>query len=142
MECTQNRPEESAVDRAAQSGTRRFQGAFSAEPVQVGHARRALADVLDGCPAAADATLIASEFATNSIVHSASGRGGKFILRAEVHPAYVRIEVEDAGGSWDPAPHNDGRPHGLDVIEAITGPGNWGIHGDAAGRVAWARIKT
>jgi anti-sigma regulatory factor (Ser/Thr protein kinase) len=128
------------VNSAAEAGARRFQDTYSAEPAQVGHARRALASLLDGCPAAADATLIASEFAANSVLHSASGHGGKFTLRAEVHPAYIRIEVEDAGGPWNPATHGDGRPHGLDLVEAIAGPGNWGIQGETTGRVAWARI--
>jgi len=35
----------------------------------------------------------------------------------------------------------DGRPHGLDIVQAIAGDGNWGIDGGAAlGRVAWARL--
>jgi anti-sigma regulatory factor (Ser/Thr protein kinase) len=118
----------------------RFRGTYSAEPRQVSRARRALAQALEGHPAADEATLIASEFATNAVLHSASGNGGKFILRAEIHPGYVRIEVEDDGGPWNRTPHHDDRPHGFDVAEAITGPGNWGIDGDATGRVAWATI--
>jgi anti-sigma regulatory factor (Ser/Thr protein kinase) len=97
---------------------------------------------LGGHPSTDDAALIASEFATNAVLHSASGDGGKFTIRAEVYPGYVRVEVEDAGGPWKPTRHEDGRPHGLDVAEAVTGPGNWGIYGDATGRVAWATIGT
>jgi anti-sigma regulatory factor (Ser/Thr protein kinase) len=122
------------------STPQRFQGTYSAEPSQVQHARRALARSLSGHPSADDAALIASEFATNAVLHSASGDGGWFTLRAEIYPGYVRVEVEDAGGPWNPARHDDGRPHGLDVTEAVTGPGNWGIDGDATGRVAWATI--
>lgn len=121
---------------------RRFQGAYSAEPAQVGCARRALRQSLDDHPAADDATLIATEFATNAVLHSASRNGGKFILRAEIHPGYVRVEVEDAGGPWNPTRHSDGRPHGLDLIEALTGPESWGIDGDDACRVAWAKVGT
>ena len=76
------------------------------------------------------------------MLHSASGDGGKFTLCVEIHPGYVWIGVEDAGGPWNRARHGDGRPHGLDVVEAITGPGNWGVDGDTAGRIAWARIVT
>ena len=94
-----------------------------------------------GCPAASDAVLIASELAANAVT-SASGNGGEFTLRAEVRERYVWVEVEDAGGSWTLIPHDDGRPHGLDVIEAIAGPGNWGVDGDASGRIVWAMIKT
>jgi anti-sigma regulatory factor (Ser/Thr protein kinase) len=123
-------------------GTRRFEGTYNAEPTQVGRARRALADLLDGCPAADAATLIASELATNAVLHSASGHGGRFTLRAEIHPSCVRIEVEDAGGPWNQPRHGDGRPHGFDVIEAFAGHRNWGITGDTTGRTAWARIQT
>jgi Histidine kinase-like ATPase domain len=117
-----------------------FQRTYSAEPNQVGWARRALTRVLGDHPFIDDATLIASEFATNAVLHSASRNGGKFTLRLEIHPGYVRIEVEDAGGPWNPVKYTDGRPHGFDVIEAIVGTGNWGIDGDAAGRVAWAAL--
>lgn len=126
----------------ATAAARRWQGTYSAEPAQVGPARRALARAIDGHPSADDAALIASEFATNAVLHSASGHGGKFTLRAEVHAAYVWVEVEDAGGPWNLTLHGDGRPHGFDVVEAITGPGNWGVEGDTAGWVAWGRIVT
>src|ERR1700733_1528155 len=119
---------------------RSFQRSYSAEPAQVGWARRALTQALGDHPFIDDATLIASEFATNAVLHSASRDGGKFTLRAEIHPGYVRIEVEDAGGPWNPTQHSDGRPHGFDVIEAIVGTGNWGIVGDATRRVAWAAL--
>jgi anti-sigma regulatory factor (Ser/Thr protein kinase) len=121
---------------------RRFQGTFVAEPAQVGHARRALAQALDGHPCTDDAALIASEFATNAVLHSASGDGGKFTLCVEIHPGYVWIGVGDGGGPWNRARHGDGRPHGLDVVEAITGPDGWGVDGDTDGRIAWARIVT
>jgi anti-sigma regulatory factor (Ser/Thr protein kinase) len=120
----------------------RFQGTYSADPAQVGHARRALVQALDGHPAADDAALIASEFATNAVLHSASGHGGKFTLCVQIHDAYVWIGVGDGGGPWNQLQRGDGRPHGFDVVEAITGPGNWGVDGDIAGRIAWARIET
>jgi len=129
-------------DTAAPPGTRRFQGTYPAEPAQVSHARRALTQALHGHPAADDATLVASELATNAILHSASGNGGKFTLRAEIRHGHIRIEVEDAGGPWRRGRHADGRAHGLDVTEILTGPGNWGITGDDTGRTAWALIPT
>ena len=84
--------------------------------------------------------MIASEFATNAVLHSASGCGGAFTLRAEVGRDCLRIEVEDGGGPWRDGPRDDGRPHGFDVVAAIAGAGNWGVDGDARGRVAWARL--
>ncbi len=73
-------------------------------------------------------------------MHSASRDGGAFTLRVEVCEDRLRIEVEDAGGPWRVGSGDDGRPHGFDVVDAIAGPGNWGINGDASGRIAWARL--
>ena len=125
---------------AAAAGIRRHTGTYPAEPGQVRHARAALAGWLGDDPAADDAILIASEFATNSVQHSASRDGGAFTLRAEFGLEGLRIEVSDAGGPWRDGPRDEGRPHGFDVVIAITGAGNWGIDGDARGRVAWARL--
>jgi hypothetical protein len=48
--------------------------------------------------------------------------------------------VEDAGGPWRDGLRDDSRPHGFDVVTAITGPGNWGVDGDARGRIVWATL--
>jgi serine/threonine-protein kinase RsbW len=125
---------------AAAADTRRHTATYPAEPGQVGHARAALAGWLEGSPGADDAILIASEFAANSVLQSASREGGAFTLRAEFGPDGLRIEVSDAGGPWRDRPRDDDRPHGLDLVAAIAGPGNWGIDGDARGRTAWARL--
>jgi anti-sigma regulatory factor (Ser/Thr protein kinase) len=123
---------------AAAAGIRRHTGTYPAESVQVRVARAALAGWLEGWRRVDEAVLIASEFATNAVLHSASRHGGSFTLRAEVGQDRVRIEVEDAGGPWRDGPNDDGRPHGFDVVAALAGAGNWGIDGDAGGRVAWA----
>jgi len=125
---------------AAAAGTRRYTGTFPAEAAQVRQARAALAALLRDWPLADEAILVASELAANSVRHSSSRDGGEFTLRAEVHPDHLRIEVEDSGGPWHAGPRDDGRPHGFDVVEAIAGPRNWGVDGDARGRVAWARL--
>ena len=124
---------------AAAAGTRRHTGTYPAEPRQVGLARAALAGRLGGGPQD-EAILVASEFATNAVVHSASRHGGAFTLRAEVRQECLRIEVEDGGGPWRDGPRDDGRLHGFDIVAAIAGAGNWGIGGDDRGRVAWARL--
>ena len=98
---------------AAAADTRRHTGTYPAEPRQVGLARAALAGWLGGCPQAGEAILIASEFATNSVLHSSSRRGGAFTLRAEVSRDRLRIEVEDGGGPWRDGPRDDGGRTGL-----------------------------
>jgi len=125
---------------AAAEGTRRHTGTYPAQPAQVRHARAALAGWLEDYPRADEAVLIASELAANSVLHSASRDDGTFTLRAEFDQARLRIEVEDAGGPWRDGPRDDDRPHGFDVVTAIAGPGNWGIAGNARGRVAWATL--
>ena len=117
----------------------RHTAAYPGRTDQLYRVRRAVAGHLAGCAAAADAVLVASELAANAILHSRS-RAGHFTVRTELHPDHVRIEAEDFGGPWRRrAP--DGRPHGLDVIEALTGPDGWGTETTAVGgRIVWARF--
>jgi anti-sigma regulatory factor (Ser/Thr protein kinase) len=100
--------------------------------------RRAVASHLTGCAAANDAVLVASELAANAILHSRS-RAGHFIIRTELHPEHVRIEAEDSGGPWRRR-QPDGRLHGLDVVEALTGPDGWGTKTTTGGRIVWAHL--
>jgi anti-sigma regulatory factor (Ser/Thr protein kinase) len=122
----------------AAAAATRYQRTFPGRPDQVRRVRHEVACYLAGCPAADDAILIASELAANAVVHSAS-RGQFFTVRCQAGPGQVRIEVEDLGGPWHPRPSAD-RPHGLDIIAALTGTGDSGIDGDHAGRTAWARL--
>ena len=106
---------------------------------QVHRVRQAVARYLAGCPAADEAVLIVSELAANAIVHSGS-RGAFFTVRAELHADYVWVEAEDRGGPWHCRP-SDGRPHGLDLVAALTGPDGWGVDiTTGGGRVVWARL--
>jgi hypothetical protein len=194
------------VGRAAASTATCYQRIFHGRTDQVSHVRRDVAAHLDGCPAAADAILIASEIATNAIVffllgsrvaiatisghadlrpalfdhlllaaafcrtcetgqplskahqvqhgyhrtrrvreeivHTRSA-GAFFTVRVELNRDSARIlwiECEDLGGQWQRRADED-RPHGLSIVDALAGPGNWGIDGDASGRVVWARLQ-
>ena len=125
--------------RAEPTAATCYTGIYPGRADQVHHVRRAVAKHLVGCPAADDATLILSELAANAIVHSAS-RGQFFTVRAEVFPGYVWVAAEDLGGPWCRRQADD-RPHGLDVVEALTGPGGWGVETTiGGGRVVWARL--
>jgi hypothetical protein len=108
---------------------------------QVCNVRHDVAAHLDKCPAADDAVLIASEFATNAILHSRS-RGRHFRIRVQRYRDYLRVECQDAGGVWRGRRRDDDRPHGLAVVEALTGgPAGWGVRttGDG-GRIVWATL--
>ena len=117
----------------------RHTGTYPGRADQVHHVRRAIARHLAGCPAADEAVLIASELAANAILHSRS-RTEHFTVRAELHPSHVQIETEDLGGPWRRR-QPGGRPHGLDVVEALTGPDGWGTETTSnGGRIVWARL--
>jgi hypothetical protein len=75
-------------------------------------------------PAADDLVLIASELAANAILHTQS-RGSTFTVRCQLSAQAARVEVEDLGGPWRTRQPDD-RPHGLDIIQALTGPDQWG----------------
>jgi anti-sigma regulatory factor (Ser/Thr protein kinase) len=114
---------------------------FPARPDQVREARRFVQRILAGQPVADDTVLCLSELASNSVLHSASRLpGGTFTVRAEVREGdHVRIQVRDAGGSWNQRACGEGRPHGLDIVRALAA--DFGIIGDAlTGWIVWARL--
>jgi serine/threonine-protein kinase RsbW len=124
------------------AGSRRYEGTWPGHTHQIRLVRAALREILDGCPLADDALLVVSELAANAAIHSASRDGGKFTVRLEVSAFRVRVEVDDQGGPWNPGPRDQERPHGLELIGAVAGPGNWGIRGDESGRTVWAVLVT
>jgi hypothetical protein len=52
------------------------------------------------------------------------------------------VECQDAGGPWRGRHHDADRPHGLSVVESLTGgPAGWGVQAtDDGGRITWAQI--
>jgi anti-sigma regulatory factor (Ser/Thr protein kinase) len=123
---------------AVQAGTR-YTGTFRGRAEEVRQVRREIAGYLGECPVADDMVLIASEIAANAILHTQS-RGSTFTVRCHASLGQVRIEVEDLGGPWRSRNPGD-RPHGLDIIEALTGPDGWGTEpAGTGGRTVWARL--
>ena len=101
---------------------------FPGSPDQVAHARHFVGRMLDACPVADDAVLLASELITNAIKHTASGDGGKFIVTVYRADERLRVEVRDDGSANTPAT----RPvleagesgYGLALVEQIAS--HWG----------------
>ncbi len=117
-----------------------YQGTFCGRAEELSRVRREIADYLADCPASDELVLIADELAANCILHTRS-RGEFFRVRCELSPGSVRIEVEDMGGPWRTRREDD-RPHGLDIVEALTGPDGWGTERISGGtRVVWARLS-
>jgi anti-sigma regulatory factor (Ser/Thr protein kinase) len=124
---------------AVQTGTR-YTGTFHGRAEEVSRVRHEIAGYLGTCPAADDIILIADELAANAILHTQS-RGSTFTVRCHASRGQVRIEVEDLGGPWRPWNPGD-RPHGLDIIQALTGPDAWGTQpAGTRGRIVWARLS-
>ena len=118
---------------------------FPGEAGQVGAARRFLAGLLDGCPAAEDAAVCVSELATNAVLHSRSGGpGGRFSVCVALRPGSVRVAVADEGGPWRPERNGDGRNgdgqsgRGLLIVRALAS--RWGQEENGAGRAVWFEI--
>ena len=119
-----------------------FECSYPGTADQPHNVRADLAKVAEQCPIANDLVLLASELATNAIVHSRSGRPDRwFTVRAVLYPGdYAWVEVADLGGAWGRAARDDEHGRGLSIVAAVAGDGNWGIDGDEAARVAWFRL--
>lgn len=101
--------------------------------------RRDIARHLGDSPVTADAVLVASELAANAILHSRS-RGESFTIRLKLHRDHCRLECQDSGGVWRRRRQDD-RPHGLAIVEALTGADGWGVEKVSGGdRVVWGRL--
>jgi serine/threonine-protein kinase RsbW len=115
---------------------------YPAVASQITQARRFLAGFLAGLPLADDAVLCLSEVATNSVIHSNSGRiGGHFTVTAERHDdGRVRFEVEDEGGAWIEREKSEGQPSlGLLIVGQLAR--EWGIkQGNRGTRAVWFEV--
>jgi hypothetical protein len=117
-----------------------YTGTFGGRAEEAAQVRREIAGYLGDCPGTDDMVLIASELAANCILHTRS-RGKTFRVRCELSPGSARIEAEDMGGPWRHRKPGDW-PHGLGIVEALTGPDGWGTETTGeGGRMVWARLS-
>lgn len=123
-------PEDAAWGHRVLPGLRSFSRAYPGVPQAVRNARADVTCVLDGCPAADNVVLCLSEVASNAVLHSRSRvPGGHFGVHVDVREEqWVRVAVDDDGGSWDAdhADHADRADgdiehgHGLEIVCALT----------------------
>ncbi|GAA3165619.1 hypothetical protein GCM10010466_65490 [Planomonospora alba] len=92
------------------------------------------------CPRTADVLLVASELATNAVLHSASGLvGGAYRIRLVVTGGAVEVTVVDQGPATVPAQRPAGEGgYGLSLIAELADA--YEARTSEAGRCAWCRI--
>jgi serine/threonine-protein kinase RsbW len=120
-----------------------FEQTYPGTADQVSVVRADLGVMGAGCPAAENLVLLASELATNAVLHSRSGWPGReFTVRLVLYAGdYAWVEVIDQGGQWNADECDDERGRGLGIVAAVAGEGNWGIDGGTACRIAWFRLE-
>jgi hypothetical protein len=116
---------------------------FAGSPGEIRKVRDFVGQVIGGCPATDDVVLLASELATNAVVHSASGADGTFSVTVCAEDDWVRVVVRDLGLATAPAVRRAGSPEesgaGLSLVESIAA--RWGHHGGQLGRVVWFEVE-
>lgn len=119
----------------------RWRQVLRGEQHQLAVLRRWLASLLPDCEARDDVISVATELASNALLHTASGRGGWFAVEITRYQAIVRIVVADQGGPAE--------PHVIDDPDAEHGRGlllvrglslRTGVTGDQRGRLVWADV--
>ncbi|MGD0065594.1 MAG: ATP-binding protein [Streptosporangiaceae bacterium] len=117
---------------------------FRGRPESVALARRFVAELLVGCPARETLMTCVSELSANAIVHTASGRGGTFIVEVDARrDGVARVAVTDEGAEAVPAAGaldlmaEGGR--GLAMVAACTS--RWGFADAYPGRTVWAEAS-
>jgi serine/threonine-protein kinase RsbW len=115
---------------------------FEGSAEEVRNVRDFVGRFISGCSAADDVVLLASELATNAVLHTASGAGGKFYVFVYAEDACIRVEVHDLGSATEPAVRDCDAPGesgtGLRLVENIAD--RWGFHGGQHGRVVWFEV--
>jgi hypothetical protein len=119
----------------------RWRRVFPGEERQLSLVRRWLESLLPDCPPRDDVLLIATELGANAVLHTASGRGGHFVLEVTWEEAVVRVAVEDGGAASGPQVIDDpvgDRGRGMLVVQGLSVC--FGVHGDHLGRTVWAEV--
>jgi len=114
---------------------------FPGEEWQLSAIRRWLTSLLPECPARDDVILVATELATNAVLHTKSGRGGLFDIEITRSEQVVRVAVADSGSPDSPrAVADPSGEHGRGLLVVAALSTRTGTYLDHSGRVVWADI--
>lgn len=112
---------------------------FGGYPQEIRSVRDFVRAAVHGCPVADEVILLASELATNAVLHTASGAGGTFSVCVHVRDSWVRGEVHDLGSDAAPSVRQPGSPEesgaGLRIVDMLAD--RWGFDGGPRGRMVW-----
>jgi serine/threonine-protein kinase RsbW len=119
----------------------RWRRLFPGEERQLGAMRRWLRALLPDDPTRDDLACVATELASNAIRHTASGRGGLFLVEITWHESIVRIIVADRGGPTEPRVIDEPAvDHGRGLLLVRGLSVRAGVCGDQRGRLVWADL--
>jgi anti-sigma regulatory factor (Ser/Thr protein kinase) len=114
---------------------------FPGEVIQVRELRRWLVAYLPDSAQRDDVILVASELASNAVLHTASGRGGSFAVELNLFREVIRVAVADGGERAGPMLADDvlgERGRGLLIVCGLAMRS--GVSGDCRGRLVWAEL--
>ncbi len=107
--------------------------ALPAVPESATRARRMLVQAGLGEDVEHTVSLLATELVTNAVRHAATDEQARVVLLARLEPDFVRVEVHDAGPSFDPAVRHTAKGFGHRLIDALSS--RWGVEHDRGNRV-------
>ena len=144
MSATSGPPEQASGVSGTSSGLApgsRWRRDFPGEESQLGVLRRWLASLLPPCPARDDVVSVANELGSNAIVHTLSGRGGRFAVEVTWYGPLVRVAVADGGAPAGPRIIDDpAGEHGRGLLVVRELSARTGECGDERGRLVWADV--
>jgi anti-sigma regulatory factor (Ser/Thr protein kinase) len=118
---------------------------FPGRPDQVAIARRFVGRMLDGCPVADTAILLASELVTNALQHTSTATGGTFDVIVWRGMSAACVAVLDDGSDSAPTPRDrDPLDHaesgyGLSLVDQLAT--RWGHNRYNDGTAVWFLLR-
>jgi anti-sigma regulatory factor (Ser/Thr protein kinase) len=116
---------------------------FPGQQDQIACARDFVKRAARCCPMLDEAILLTSELCTNTLQHTASGKGGSFEVTVYRTHGSLRVEVRDDGSRTVPAVRgceelsDNGR--GLEIVHLLAD--RWGQNGDEHGRSVFFELR-